>query len=336
MKALQLKSAGDLEIIETAVPEPGDAELLIKTGAATICTSDLNDIRDNPFKIPLPVIIGHEGAGTVVKAGKAVKGFKIGDRIAAHPVHPCLACGPCREGMGHLCEAMGHFGLNRQGTFAEYFTVREDRARVIPQGVDYPLATLAEPVCVCLEALSQAKLKPGQTLLIIGDGPFGILLTRLAASKNLSKVVICGRHDFRLGFARRAVTINDKTLNDVPAGLRKASDGLDYDAVILAVGTQQAFQTGLELLKPKGRIVIFSAIPGETPVDLFKVHCRELEIIGACNDQGRLDEAIAVLGEQDGNLGEIITQHFTLPEYKKAFELAEKGREEAIKVSIIF
>jgi threonine dehydrogenase-like Zn-dependent dehydrogenase len=150
MKALRLDSVNELYLVDIEKPMPADDELLVRTGATLICTSDLNDLRKNPFGIALPVVMGHEAAGTVVGMGVRVKGFKPGDRIAAHPVRPCYKCASCREGRAHLCDDMKHFGINMQGTFAEYFVVRHDRARRVPSQVSFETAALAEPVSVCL------------------------------------------------------------------------------------------------------------------------------------------------------------------------------------------
>ena len=336
MKAVSLKTIGKVELIDIPVPAIKDDQLLIKTGAATICTSDLNDIRSNPFGIALPVVIGHEGAGTVAEVGKTVKGFQVGDRVTTHPVHPCGTCQACRDGMKHLCLNMDHFGINLQGTMAEYYVVRQDRARHIPDTVDFPLASLAEPVSVCLEALAQAKLSPGNSLLIIGDGPFGVLLVRLAEAFNLSKVVIVGRHDFRMSFAGLALKMNSKKMTDPIQELKDVVGGAGYDAAILAVGTAQAFTECFKCLKPKGRLVVFSAIPGETPVDLFSLHIKELEILGACNDQDRLDEAVCMLSNPALGISELITHRLPFAEYQQALHLAETGRDTAMKVSLVF
>ena len=303
--------------------------MLIKTGAATICTSDLIDIRSDPFGTILPMVIGHEGAGTVVEVGTAVQGFKVGDRVTTYPVHPCGSCQACRDGVGHLCLDMGHFGINMPGTMAEYYVVRQDRARQIPATMDFPLASLAEPVSVCLEALAQAKLRPGNTLLIVGDGPFGVLIARLAESYNLGKVVILGRHDFRMSFAGAAVKLNSKKLADPLLEVKQTVGGAGYDAAILGVGTAQAFKECFQCLKPKGRLVVFSGISGETPVDLFWLHIKELEILGACNDQDRLDEAVHMLANPDLGIADLITHRLPLAEYEQALDLAATGREKA-------
>ena len=336
MRALQFQAIQQVALIEIDPPQIGDDELLIKTGAAVICTSDLNDLRENAFGIQLPIIMGHEGAGTVVSTGRQVTDFEVGDRVATHPVHPCGQCVNCRNGMGHLCLDMGHFALNRPGVFAEYFPVRADRARRIPNALSFTVAALAEPVSVCLEALNQANLSPGSKLLIIGDGPFGVLIARLAQALSLDKVVIAGRHDFRLGFAAGAIQINEKKVEDPMADLRAEAGEAGYDAVIQAVGSGEAVRQGLALLRPKGRLVVFSAVPGETPIDLFDLHVRELEIVGACNDQDLLDDAVTCLSDPTLALGELVTHTLPLEAYQQALDLAATGREEAMKVAFVF
>jgi threonine dehydrogenase-like Zn-dependent dehydrogenase len=336
MQALQLTGPGELELVDVPVPGIASDELLVQTGAAVICTSDLNDIRSNPFGITLPMVIGHEGAGTVVQVGQQVQRFQASDRIAAHPVHPCGQCPNCLAGMRHLCSSMRHFGLNMPGTFAEYFIVRADRARKIPDDLPFDAAALAEPICVCLEALAQARLARDDRLLIVGDGPFGVLMAVLAQDLDLGRTVIAGHHDFRLAFASGARHLNTTSLRDPVAVLRSQADGWGYDAVILAVGTAQAAQWGLSLLRPRGRLVVFSAVPGQTPIDLWSVHVKELEIVGACNDQERLDEAVARLSACPQEWQALITHRFPIQEYRDAFRLAESGHDRALKVALTF
>jgi threonine dehydrogenase-like Zn-dependent dehydrogenase len=331
-----LRALGQVELVEIPVPDIKEDQLLIKTGAATICTSDLNDIRANPFKIDLPVVIGHEAAGIVVAVGDAVEGFSAGDRVATHPSHPCGRCEACRGGLDYLCPHMGHFGINMQGAMAEYFLVRQDRARRIPEQVDFASATLAEPISVCLEALTQARVNSTGSLLIIGDGPFGVLMARLAQRLRLDKVVIAGLQDFRLAFAGNAIKIKIRDVPD-PVKMLKAQVGeLGYDAAILAVSSRAAFSTCLQCLKPKGRLVVFSALEGATPVDLLSVHLKELEIVGSCNDENRFDEAVSLLTEPALGISDLITQRMVLDNYRQALHLAEYGHDRAMKVSFVF
>jgi threonine dehydrogenase-like Zn-dependent dehydrogenase len=336
VKALQLIEAGRVALVEVAPPDVADDQLLVSTGVAVICTSDLNDIRSNPFGIALPAVLGHEGAGTVVRAGRKAIGFSPGDRIAAHPVHPCGKCPNCLDGLGHLCSSMGHFGVNMPGTFAECFVVRADRARVLPAGMPLGAAALAEPVCVCMEALARARLPEGGTLLIIGDGPFGAIMARLAEALPLAKTAVAGHHGFRLSFAGSAVKVNTRACADAHAELLALTGGRGFDAVILATGTPQAVREGLALLKARGRLVVFSAVPGNTPLDLFSVHVRELEIAGACNDEDRLDEALDWLAGAGRGIECLLTHRFPLSGWSEAFELARSGRDVAMKVAFVF
>ena len=333
MKALQLVQAGDLRLVDLPQPEPGPGELLVKTGAATICTSDLYDVKSNPFGIALPVVMGHEGAGAVAAVGAGVHGFEAGDRIAAHPVWPCGDCEPCREGLAHLCANMKHFGLNVPGVFAEYFVVRADRARKVPAHVAFTTAALAEPTCCCLESLAQARLRPGQSLLILGDGPFGVLKSRLAGAMDLGRVVIAGYHDFRLSLARSAIRVNTSQFSDAVGELMALTDGKGYDAVILATDNMQAVQQGMACLKRRGRLVVFATYHGATPVELFQVQMRELDIVGAVNDENRLDDAILALSDERLALGELVTHSFPLGDFREAFDLAEHGLSRALKIA---
>ena len=195
MRALALTAPGRLELVDTAVPSPAKDHVLVKTGATTICTSDIVDIDQNPSQLSFPTVLGHEGSGTVVALGEAVSGLEIGQQVATHPVHPCYHCATCAEGNAHLCPNMRHFGLNLPGTFAEYYLARVDRVRVV-DNISPVRACLAEPLSVCLEALAQARLTPNSSLLILGDGPFGVIMARLAQRLGLGNIVLAGWNDF--------------------------------------------------------------------------------------------------------------------------------------------
>ena len=193
MEVLELQAVGQLARARIPVPLPEANEVLIRTATATICTSDLQDIRSNPFGIVLPRVLGHEGAGTVVRCGAAVRSLSPGMRVAAHPVVPCGMCVECRRGFSHLCLQMGHMGIDRDGTFAEYFVQRADRVIPLPDNVPFDLGALLEPVANCLQTIARAGNIKGRTVLVVGDGPFGNTIVRLAVRAGAGRVVVSGR-----------------------------------------------------------------------------------------------------------------------------------------------
>lgn len=328
MKALVLESAGRLIMKDCPKPVPRSNEVLVRTKAATICTSDINDINYNPFGIELPMIMGHEGAGIIESAGNDVTGFSAGNEIAAHPVMPCGKCVSCRRGLSHLCDDMVHLGINHGGVFAEYFTIRADRIRKKPSNISFAAATLMEPVCVCIEAVKRANvtdLNGGSNTLVIGDGPFGVMIANICQTiypKN--KIIISGTSDFKLSYAGNAEKININN-NKITCD--------DIDSAFICAGTPEALDTAIEACRSRGTVCMFSAIHEKVPVDMFKVHMKELNICGSCNDMDYLDEAIDILSRS--KIADVITHELPFDEYKKAFELAVDKTGETLKVSMI-
>ena len=335
MKALVLEGPDNAQMKDVPVPPYGRDEILIRTKAATICTSDLTDIKENPFKIPLPMVIGHEGAGIVVAAGEDVKKIQVGDEVTAHPVMPCGKCASCLRKLSHLCDQMEHLAINRSGVFAEYFVSREDRVRKKTKSMSFAVSTLMEPVCVCLEALERGNVKEGDRVLIIGDGPFGILMAKLSVSKNPKQIILIGRHDYRLQKAAPAQIINSKKQPDTVKAVMEKTSGEGVDSVILCASNAQAVDVAIEVLRARGTLSVFSALSGKTPVDLFRVHVKELVIAGACNDMDFMDDAMALLDDTSMDLGCVITHEMPFDRWNAAFDQAANGKDSGLKVSML-
>jgi 2-desacetyl-2-hydroxyethyl bacteriochlorophyllide A dehydrogenase len=323
MKALQLQGPGQLVLTELPLPSPKADEVLIQTRATTICTSDLHDIKTNPFQIKLPKVLGHEGAGVIVQCGSDVKDLLPGMRVAAHPVVPCGYCPECRRGFGHLCLNMGHLGIDRNGTFAEYFVQRADRVRQLPESISFSLGALLEPVANCLQAIARAGDIKGKAVLVVGDGPFGNIIARLAINAGAAQVMVAGREPFRLGMIPGA-----EIVNNVPE--RSA------DVAILAVSAPDAVATCMTSLRKRGRMVVFSLLEEPVPINLFDLHIAELEIVGCCNDENRIDESLQCLANPALNLSEIITHQIPIENWEEAFYLARDRHDKALKVALKF
>lgn len=335
MQALALERPGQLECVERDVPQPSRGEVLIRTAVSTICTSDLGDIRDNPFGIELPRILGHEAAGVVAALGPGVADLNVGDRVAAHPVIPCGDCVECRRGLGHLCSRLGHLAVDREGTFAEFFCIPANRVRRIPDKVDLAEAALLEPVAVCLEAVNRACIRADATVLIAGDGPFGVIMARMAQRIG-ARVVLTGRHEYRLEKATGATAINVREIDDPTSIIAQATDDRGVDAAILAVDSQEALDLCIASLRPRGRLAVFSIMPNRPSVDMLRILCKELELVGACNDDDLLDEALDLIVGDALQLGQLVSHRVAFQNWQHAFKIASDQPERAMKVALVF
>jgi threonine dehydrogenase-like Zn-dependent dehydrogenase len=323
MRALQTRGRDELVLTTLPTPWPGPRNFLIRTRAATICTSELVDLATNPFDIALPRVFGHEACGIVVECGDHVGGLEPGIRVAAHPVVPCGGCDECARGLGHLCSRMGHLGYDRDGAFADYFIQRADRVRPIPDEVPSSVAALLEPVAVCLQAIDRAGEVQGRDVLVAGDGPFGNIIARLAVRAGARRVIVVGREPFRLA-----------RIPGVQASTTRPTEPVDV--AILAVGAAEAAASCLSALRPRGRLVVFSAVHQPAALDLAAVHLRELEIVGSCNDEDRLDEARECLCDPALALQEIVTHLIPFERWDEASKLARDRHDRALKVALTF
>lgn len=323
MKALQLQGLNKLVPVALALPVPKADEVLIRTVATTICTSDLHDIRNNPFGIKLPSVLGHEGAGIIVQCGQDVKQISAGMRVAAHPVVPCGVCVECERGFGHLCLNMGHLGIDRGGTFAEYFVQRADRVRQLPDSISFSLGALLEPVANCLQAISRAGNVKGKVVFVVGDGPFGNIIARLALRAGASRVLVAGKEPFRLGMIPGVEIVEVNPVTSV-------------DVAILAVSSADAFHTCMKALRKRGRLVVFSLLKDPVPVDLFDLHISELEIVGCCNDENKIEESLACLQDPALKLSDLVTHEVPFENWEEAFYLARDRHDKALKVALTF
>jgi len=344
MKALLLESQNTANIREIPIPQYSPDEILIRTKAGTVCTSDIMDMKEGMFNLSLPIVMGHEAAGVVSAVGANVSGIKVGDEVAVHPVMPCYKCTSCKRGIPHLCDDMEHLAFNREGVFAEYFVTRPDCVRIKPPGMSFAVASLMEPVCVCLEALDRAAIKPGGRVLITGDGPFGVMIAKLCRRKNPKQIILTGTYDYRLQQATSATKPSDIpiqiiNINDTPDTLTtimEMTDGEGIDSAILCVSNPAAVDLCMEALRARGTLAIFAALPNKTPVDLFRVHMKELTITGSNNDENYMDLAMELLADSELNLQGIITHEMPFNQWEAAFRQADEGKGGCLKVSILF
>jgi threonine dehydrogenase-like Zn-dependent dehydrogenase len=186
------------------------------------------------------------------------------------------------------------------------------------------VGALLEPVAVCLQAIARAGDVRNRDVLVAGDGPFGNIIARLAVRAGARRVIVTGRVPFRLAHMPGVET----TTGTAPTG--------SVDAAILAVSSAEAAAACVAALRPRGRLVVFSALHQPVALDWRAVHLRELEVVGSCNDEDRLDAAMECLCDPSLALHELITHHIPFADWPDAFALARDGHDRALKVALTF
>ena len=184
MKALRFYGPGDLRREELPLPDPLPGEVRIRPRAVGICGTDAHILRGE-FPAAAPVALGHEVGGVVDAVGVSVQGLREGDMVTVQPNTFCGSCRFCRGGREHLCQAMRAYGVHMNGGFAEAMVADARNVYRLPEGIGPLIGCFAEPLACCVHGMDRLAIRSGATVLVIGAGAAGLMLTRLARAASL-------------------------------------------------------------------------------------------------------------------------------------------------------
>lgn len=330
-----------LDIQEIAAPDvPGPDDLLVEVAAAGICGSDLHVYewsRGYEFMADrLPTTLGHEFAGRVLAIGGNVADFKPGDAVTVWPTVACGTCLSCAAGRPQECGGRRIIGLHVDGAFAERVIVPAGNCFRLPRDLPLDVAALAEPLCIAINAVEVAEVRPGDSVLVLGPGPIGLAVAWLAQDAGCDPVVLAGLNDpARLHCARRM---------GIRHRVELAQDSLDMavqricgrpvDRVIEATGVARSIPDGLAVLRPGGILVVAGIHSEMLELDLT-CFVREKKQLRAAHDATRAawDRAVALLAAHGDALAQMISHKLPLERALEGFELAR--RKEAVKVLLV-
>jgi L-iditol 2-dehydrogenase len=272
MMAAVLYGKEHVKVEPVAVPHIGDGDVLVRVRAALTCGTDVKVFRRgyHARMIVPPALFGHELAGDIVAVGPAVRGWKAGDRIVAANSAPCGQCFYCRKDLENLCDDL----LFNNGAYAEYIRIPsrivERNTYEIPPSIAYQDAALAEPLACVLKGLEDTGVRPGDNLVVIGQGPIGLMFTRLAHVYG-ARVIAIGRRTSQLERATR-MGAHDALLSgeteDLARQVRSLTGGYGADIVIEAVGNPETWETAVKLLRRGGTVNFFGGCPNDTRIQL--------------------------------------------------------------------
>ena len=326
---------GKVKFKEQALRDLEENEVRLQVRAAAICGSDLHIYKGKHPAAALPVAVGHEIAGQVVEVGEKVTRVQVGDRVAVEPVIICGNCHFCRRGAYHLCSNISFQYRQGQGGFTRYFSVHENWAHKLPDGLSYEEGALVEPLAVAVHADKIANMALGSSCAIFGDGAIGLMLLMVARHNGAGDIILSGIQSHRLQMARQlgARLAIDNLAEDALEQISNITSGLGVETAFEAVGLESTLLQSLHALKKGGTAVvlgIFEEPQASIPANLFIQ--KEITLKGSQGYNWDFQTAIRLVGNKDVNLQPLITHVLPLEELQQAFELLMETGQQAIKV----
>jgi L-iditol 2-dehydrogenase len=342
MRAAVYRGPGILRIEEVPVPQVARGEMLVRVDACGVCGTDIKKIQRGLLSAPR--IFGHEIAGTVARLGPGVTRFREGDRVALHHHVPCRDCFFCRAGAYAQCAAYKRNGTTAGfepagGGFAEYVKAMDwivaRGAIPIPAGVATEAAAFVEPVNTCLKAVRKARIRQGETVLVVGQGAIGLLLTQLCRWAG-AEVLASDTLPDRLELSRKLGAASAVPASaDVASEVRALTGGRGVDCAFLAALGQAPFTQAVDATRPGGRIMVFAATsPGEmASLDLGALCAAEKELLTSYSASVEVqDLAAQLVFGREIRVEELITHRFPLAEAARAVEVAARPAPGVLKV----
>ena len=348
MRAVVYRGVNDMRVETVPVPAIGPGELLVKVATCGICGTDLKKIHTGSHSAPR--VFGHEMAGTIVKVGEAVTRFEVGERVMVFHHVPCGECYYCRKQTPAQCPLYKKVGVTAGfepsgGGFAEYIRVMDfvvaNRGVVrIPDWVPFEQAAFVEPVNTVLKGVKLLNLAPDDTVLVIGQGPIGLMwaaLARRTGARVLTSDLYPERHAIAARFGLRN-PIHAGTENVIERVLEE-TEGRGADAVVLAVGGNALIKTAVAAARPGGKVMLFAQTQhGEATFDPGAVCVDEKTLLGSYSSSFPiLDEVTDLVfnGYRNGfDLTQLISHRFPIEQSVAAIEIASHPQADSMKIMI--
>ncbi len=348
MRAVVYRGVNDMHVETVPVPRIGPGELLVKVATCGICGTDLKKIHTGSHSAPR--IFGHEMAGTIVAVGEGMTRFAVGERVMVFHHVPCRQCYYCRKGTPAQCPLYKKVGVTAGfepsgGGFAEYIRVMDWVAASsgvvrIPDGVPFEQAAFVEPVNTVLKGVKLMNLAPDDTVLVIGQGPIGLMWAALSSrsgARVLTSDLYPERHAIAAKFGLRN-PIHAGTENVVERVLAE-TDGRGADAVILAVGGTALIRTAMDATRCGGKVMLFAQTQhDQVAIDPAAVCMDEKTLLGSYSSSfDILDEVTSLVfdGYRNGfDLTQLVSHRFQIEDAVEAIEVASHPKADSMKIMI--
>jgi len=332
MKALgKLKKEKGIWMYDAPMPEIGPNDLLVKIKKTAICGTDIHIYNWDEWAqktIPVPMTTGHEFVGVVDKVGDAVEGFNVGDRVSGEGHIVCGHCRNCRAGRRHLCRVAKGIGVNRTGCFAQYLSIPAFNTFKVPKDISDDEAAIFDPLGNAVHSALSFDLV-GEDVLITGAGPIGLMCIAICKHVGARHVVITARHDDRKELAEkmgvtRFVNVKKENLSDVMKELGMTEG---FDIGLEMSGNPSAFNQMLEAMDHGGKISLLGILPDGEGIKWSDVIFKGLILKGIYGrEMFETWYKMASMLQSGLDVKPMITHHFPIDEYQKAFDTMSEGK----------
>lgn len=346
MKAQVFRGVNQLSYEEVPKPDIGKDEVLVQVKVVGLCQSDIKKIR-YPLYEP-PRIFGHETAGEIAAVGSEVKGWHVGQRVVVLHHIPCMHCEYCMNDNFSMCEVYKNItttaGFSPSGGgFAEYVKVpghivTHGGLVEIPEDISFEQASFVEPTNCCLKAVTKADIKPGQTVLITGAGPIGLMFIMLVNYVG-GRAITTDLLPTRIEKAKQvgAAAAFDARDPDLDTKIQDLTNGMGVDVSLLAVPSDKAFFQALNCTRKGGKILFFAEFPDEVeiPINPNVLYRREIDLIGSYSSSFRLQKQSAdIIFNKRIDVDALVSDRYPLQDLANAVDQAVSPGPETYKILI--
>src|SRR6185437_16940837 len=321
-------------VTDDEVRPPGPDEVRIDVAYTGICGTDLH-IRHGAMdaRVRRPAVIGHEMAGRVAETGEGVTGWAVGDPVTVVPLESCGACPACQAGHRHICHNLNFVGIDSPGSLQRSWTVPARLLARLPAELSLRTGALVEPVAVAAHDVRRAGPIAGEKTVVVGGGPIGLLVARVAATDGADVLLVELDRRRRAAATRLGLFAVDPTNEDVPSLVDEWTSGAGAAVAFEVSGSPAGVTTATQVLATRGRLVMVAIHPVPREVDLFRLFWRELSIIGARVYERRdVERAVDLLARGAIPASELITRVVPISQVNEAFDALEGGGEVKILV----
>ncbi len=339
MHTAELIAPRQFRFTEQPMPEPGPGEILVRVAAVGICGSDLHYYFEGAIgdtQCVYPMVLGHEPTGAVVKTGPGVTGWSAGDRAALEPAIYCYHCEFCRSGRHNVCEHIRFMSMpGDPGYFREYVSLSAANLLPLPRELSFQEATLFEPLAVVLHSMKFAAVQPGETAVVFGAGPIGLMTVAMLKLCGAGRVwavePVAERRELASGIGADAVLEPADAVDAIHADTR----GRGVDVAIDCAAHGDSMNACIQVVRNAGRVVV-TGIPSDARVaiEFHVMRRKEIALFNVRRSNHESETALVLLREHRARFSAVLTHEFPLQQAACGFDLLERYTDGACKVII--